>query len=136
MTLTDTGPLVAMIDRKDAYSTRCWEASRTLAKPLVTTWPCLTEAAYHLGKTGRWYLVNALWALVDQGILLVHHPDENELHRVRDLMMTYHDLPCDLADASLIAAAEALGLSRIFTLDRHFYAYRLANSMGFEVLPQ
>jgi len=33
----------------------------------------------------------------------------------------------DLADASLIALAEARSLSRIFTLDRHFKAYRLSN---------
>jgi uncharacterized protein len=135
MTLTDTGPLVAMIDRKDAYSVRCWTVVRTLPKPLVTTWPCLTEATYQLGKVGQWYLVNALWSLVDQGILIVHHPDDNELRRVWDLMKTYRDLPCDLADASLIAAAETLGLRRIFTLDSHFYAYRLADSTALEIMP-
>lgn len=136
MMLTDTGPLVAMIDRKDANSTRCWTASRKLNKPLVTTWPCLTEAAYQLRKVGEWYLVSALWGLVDQGILAIHQPDDNELRRVRELMKTYRDLPCDLADASLIAAAETLGLRAIFTLDSHFYAYRLEDSTALEVLPQ
>jgi predicted nucleic acid-binding protein len=51
-------------------------------------------------------------------------------------MNTYRDLPCDLADASLIAAAETLGLRQIFTLDRHFYAYRLADNTAIDLQPQ
>ena len=41
----------------------------------------------------------------------------------------------DLADASLVVAAETLNLGRIFTLDRHFYAYRLADGSALEVVP-
>ncbi len=136
MTLTDTGPLVAMLDRRDANCARCWKASRSLVKPLVTTWPCLSETTYHLDKIGQWHLVSALWALVEQGILTVHIPDENELRRVQELMKKYRDLPCDLADASLIAAAETLELRRIFTLDSHFYAYRLSDGTAFVVIPE
>ena len=39
----------------------------------------------------------------------------------------------DMADASLVAAAEALSLTQVFTFDRHFYAYRLANGDVLEV---
>ena len=39
-------------------------------------------------------------------------------------MRQYHDAPMDLADASLVVAAERLNLRRIFTLDSHFRAYR------------
>lgn len=50
-------------------------------------------------------------------------------------MDQYRDTPMDLADASLVAAAETLGLKRVFTLDRHFYAYRLLDGTALEVLP-
>ncbi len=40
----------------------------------------------------------------------------------------------DLADASLIAAAEALSLKRIFTIDSDFYVYRLADGSSLEVI--
>jgi predicted nucleic acid-binding protein len=33
----------------------------------------------------------------------------------------------DLADASVVAAAEALSVRRVFTFDKHFFAYRLAD---------
>lgn len=41
----------------------------------------------------------------------------------------------DLADATLVALAEARGFRRIFTLDGRFRAYRLANRGTLEVVP-
>ena len=41
----------------------------------------------------------------------------------------------DLADASLIVAAEALNLTRLFTLDSGFYVYRIPNTGMLEVVP-
>ena len=102
---------------------------------MLTTWPCLTEAAYLLRKTGGWPYVEDLWDFYDKGGLRLHLPDAVELQRVRDLMVAYRDIPCDLADASLVAAAETLGVHQIFTLDRHFYAYRKADGQTFAVSP-
>ncbi len=51
------------------------------------------------------------------------------------LMRQYKDTPMDLADASLVAVAESLGFSRIFTLDSHFRAYRIRQSGVFEIVP-
>jgi predicted nucleic acid-binding protein len=50
-------------------------------------------------------------------------------------MAKYKDMPMDLADATLVAAAEALGLTRIFTLDRDFQVYRWRGKRKFEVIP-
>ena len=41
----------------------------------------------------------------------------------------------DLADATLVAAAEKLRLNRILTLDSDFRIYRLAGKRYFEVIP-
>jgi uncharacterized protein len=54
---------------------------------------------------------------------------------MRVLMRQYRDTPMDLADASLVVAAERLNLHRIFTLDSHFYAYRINGTHSFEVVP-
>ena len=50
------------------------------------------------------------------------------------LMEKYEDTPMDLADASLVAAAETLGLKRIFTLDSDFYVYRINDKDAFDVI--
>ena len=51
------------------------------------------------------------------------------------LMERYRDTPMDIADASLVAAAEALDEQRIFTLDSDFFVYRLNDTGSFEVVP-
>ena len=41
----------------------------------------------------------------------------------------------DLADATLVAAAEQLGDSRIFSIDSDFRFYRRKGGKGFTVIP-
>ena len=136
MTLTDTGPLVALIDKGDSNHARCVSALSALPSGgMITTWPCLTESAYLLRREGGWSFVAALWRYVDAGALRVHLPSESELQRIRNLMETYRDTPCDLADASLVAAAETLGITRIFSLDSHFRIYRMSDAMTLTMIP-
>jgi predicted nucleic acid-binding protein len=52
-----------------------------------------------------------------------------------ELMETYRDRPMDLADASIVATAEHLGMRRLFALDRDFYIYRLVDGSALELVP-
>ena len=135
MILVDAGPLVALIDRGEPEHERCVEALSSLAAPMVTTWPAFTEAMYLLGSAGGWNAQEALWKLLDRGDLQLVPVDDAVQGRTRALMAKYRDLPMDLADATLVAAAEALGLIRIFTLDREFQVYRWKGKRRFEVTP-
>lgn len=54
---------------------------------------------------------------------------------MRELMHKYQDRPMDLADASIVAAAETLGIRRVFTVDSDFLIYRYKDSAPFEVIP-
>jgi uncharacterized protein len=76
-----------------------------------------------------------LWREVIDGRLLLHEFSDDELLRMRDLMAKYRDLPMDLADASVVAAAETIGQRNVFTLDHHFRIYRLGDGSAFEVVP-
>ena len=52
--------------------------------------------------------------------------DNKTLQTALELMEIYHDRPMDLADASLVTAAQTLKISRIFTIDRNDFAiYRI-----------
>jgi len=56
--------------------------------------------------------------------------------RIAELVSRYRDLPLGTVDASVVAAAERLGLPRIATLDRrHFTVVRPAHVDIFELLP-
>jgi uncharacterized protein len=136
VTLCDAGPLVALIDRDDAHHARCVAALEELPPDgLVTTWPCFTEAMYLVGRVGGLPVQDKLWEYVADGLVVLHVPAPGEWERMRTLMQQYGDAPMDLADASLVAAAENLGVRRVFTLDRHFRAYRIQSGHAFEILP-
>lgn len=135
MILTDTGPLVGIIDPADSHHIRSREVVESLAgEVLLTTWPCLTEAMYFLGESGGFRYQAVLWDRHRNGQLQIRTLTEAETHRIEALMARYQGTPMDLADASLIAVAESLGLDRVFSFDRDFYIYRLADGSALEVI--
>ncbi len=136
MSLCDAGPLVAIVDRSDAYHTQCVTALAHMPPvPLVTTWPCLTEAMYFLGRRGGAAAQDGLWKFLERGVVVLHLPGAGEWQRMRTLMTDYRDAPMDLADASLVTAAENLGMRHIFTVDSHFRVYRIEGRYPFEIVP-
>lgn len=136
MILTDTGPLVALVNRNDPNHAQCIAAAKRLpAEPLVTTWPCFTEAMYLVHRAGGYPAQVALWELWRAGRLRLHMPAEAEIAQMVELMRVYRDIPMDLADASIVAAADSLAQRRVFSLDRHFFAYQVTGGSGFEVVP-
>jgi predicted nucleic acid-binding protein len=135
VTLVDAGPLIALLDKGEADHQICVDALEALTAPLVTTWPALTEAMYLLGSAGGWPAQRALWKLVDRGDLQTIDLDETLRKRTQALMAKYQDVPMDLADASLVAIAEAINLKRIFTLDSDFHIYRIKGRQAFETTP-
>ena len=135
MTLTDAGPLVALIDADESDHELCRLALAGLQLPLVTTWPAFTEAMYLLARAGGFRGRDALWALVLSGRLQVADLSRAAVERSAALMAKYSDRPMDLADATLVALAEERGLRRVFTLDADFRIYRIHGRTRFEVIP-
>jgi uncharacterized protein len=133
--LCDAGPLVALIDRRQQRHLVCKRALERIQVPLITTWPCFTEAMHLLDRLGSWPFQELLWQMYTAGIVVVRSPNLAEETRMRDLMLQYRDMPMDLADASLVAAAEELKSRRVFTLDKHFLAYRTADGRAMEIVP-
>ena len=136
MMLTDTGPIFALLDKGQIQlHQQCVETYRQINSPLITTWPCFTEAMYLLSDLRGWSGARKLWQLWDRNLLLIHEADSAEHRRMKVLIEKYQDTPMDLADASLVAAAERLGIRRIFTIDSDFYVYRINDRDAFEVIP-
>ena len=135
MILTDTGPLVALNDPNDSYHPASLAISQTLGDMvMLTTWQCFTEAMHFLGRDGGYYLQNRLWDTRRTGRLRIHLTTESEADRMDELMRRYGPRHMDLADASLVAAAESLSLRRVFTNDEDFYFYRLIDGSALEVV--
>ncbi|NGZ96882.1 MAG: PIN domain nuclease [Nitrospira sp. WS110] len=135
MVLVDAGPLIALIHADDQHHRRCVATFQQLTEPLGTVWPVLTEAMYLLSFS--WKAQEALWEMIDRGVIELLPLAGEEMSRMRELMKKYRDLPMDLADAALVAVAEREKVRRIFTLDRRdFEVYRPAKLGRFILLPQ
>lgn len=131
--LVDTGVLIALLDRRDPNHQRCIAAAQQLPNaPLITTWCCLTEAMYFMGKIGGFTAQQGLWTLLLSKRILLRTPTET---RMAELMEKFQDTPMDLADASLVALAEELETTQIFTLDSDFFVYRTSRGEAFSCLP-
>lgn len=137
MILVDTGPLVALFDRKDGQHGRCVETLKAIRVPICTTVAVLTEAFHMLDPRSNGS--EQLREFVARGALSVWFFDAGALARALELMDLYADRPMDLADASLVVAAEALGTRKIFTIDRDdFETYRVRRGhrhLALEMLP-
>lgn len=90
---------------------------------------------YLVFRVGGFPAQAALWQMRTNRRLLLHDLTVIEVDRMVELMETYRDRPMDLADASIVAAAEHLGMRRLFALDRDFYIYRLAHDATLELVP-
>lgn len=56
--------------------------------------------------------------------------------RIAELVWTYRDLPLGTVDASLVTAAERLGVTTVATLDRrHLGVVRARHVSAFEIVP-
>jgi predicted nucleic acid-binding protein len=102
---------------------------------MLTTWPVLTEAMYLLGDAGDWPAQRALWGMIEREVLVLAELQTSDIARARALMEKYRDAPMDIADATLVAVAEARGLRRVFTLDSDFGVYRFRGREAFELIP-
>lgn len=135
MTLTDAGPLVALIDAGESDHGRCRDALDELALPLMTTWPAFTEAIYLLGRAGGWPAQEALWRMIEREALIVAELTGELPARAAELMRRYRDHPMDFADASLVAVAGVRGARAIFSLDSDFRSYRFRGGRHLQAVP-
>jgi predicted nucleic acid-binding protein len=133
--LIDAGPLVSLTDRSEPTHSICKEFLARSRFPLTTTWAAVTEAMYLVHRRGGWPAQNHLWRLVQDSAITITHIPGSQHEAIAQLMKRYRDAPMDLADATLVVAAELLNDREIFTLDDHFQTYRLSRNRRFKVLP-
>jgi len=133
MVLTDTGYWLALANSKDKWHQRAVEVTHQTTERLIITWPVITETCYLFDRSG----VNAQTLFMQELYRNVDIFDLNRDHinQAKELMIKYANIPMDLADASLVIAANELGSGRIFSTDqRDFAAYGWKNHHPFSNL--
>lgn len=120
--LIDAGPLIALFNKSDSYHLKAISFLKELKRPLITTWPVVTETAYMLSFNLRVQMNFLEW--IHRGGLEVMEIEKAYISRLLELTKKYNDVPMDLADATLIVASEITGIREIASIDSDFYVYR------------
>jgi predicted nucleic acid-binding protein len=135
--LIDAGPLVALFAVDDRHHARVDAQVAALAETglrLLSTWPCIVEAAYLLDPPHRYEMLR--W--IELGGVQIYPFEPHHLGDMIDRMQRYTEpgkREMDLADASLYWLASETGIADILTIDlADFSRYRLPDGVAFNVL--
>lgn len=120
--IVDTGPLVALFNRRDRHHQWTVETLAATNASLLTCEPVITETC-HLLARDRCDQTAPLQALKRGAIklefeLAEHHND------IARLMQRYRNIPMSLADACLVRMTELHEHAPLLTLDSDFGIYR------------
>ena len=121
ITICDTGPLLAYLNRNDPHHAWAVGLMKQLAAPLLVCEPVLTEVAYFLREDGL--TVDPLFQLLERKALRLEFDLSSHWPRVRTLMTRYRQM--DLADASIVVMTELHARCQVLTIDhKDFSVYR------------
>ena len=134
--LLDTSFLLAMTNGKDRNHSRVLEVAKTIDDALVLPVTVLPEVSYLIGsRLGHRVMRQFLSGLVTENVTF-ETITITDLKRVTEILKEYADSRLDFVDATIVAIAERLDVTRILTLDRRdFTIIRPKHQSHFEILP-
>ena len=133
--LVDTGAVVALVNRADRYHPAAVDWFQRFRGQLMTTEAVITEAAYVLAASPAHQRAALIWFERARAAGLLRVEPVADYAVLAGIIVQYASLPCDYADASLIALAERTGVSAIATIDqRDFSVYRLRGRKRFRIV--
>lgn len=134
MVLTDTGYWLALANPRDRHHQLSIDISKQLDSELIITWPVITETCHLLANRLNKLAPVRFLQLIEINTT-IFEIKSSYLFRIQSLIQKYNNLPMDLADASLVIAAEELGHGQILSTDRRdFKTYRWKNHRPFNNL--
>lgn len=121
ITICDTGPLLAYLNRNDPHHTWAVALMQQVPAPMLVCEAVLTEIVYFLREDGL--PVDPLFQLLERDAIRLGFDLAAHWPRIQNLMSRYRQM--DLADASIVAMTELHTRSQVLTIDRRdFSVYR------------
>ncbi len=120
--VVDTGPLVALLNRRDRHHPWAREVFDTVEPPAFTCEAVVSEACFLLGRIRGGQ--DTVLALLSKDVLKIDFRIRPEADPIRGLMRKFATVPMSLADACLVRMTELEPQSVVVTLDSDFRVYR------------
>ena len=132
----DAGPLYAYVDADDRHHEASLELLLNHPGPLVVPTLVVTEVTYLIRTRIGWAAEVRFLGDLASGEFVVDHVEAGDWLRIAELVGRYRDLPLGTVDASVVAAAERLGITALASLDRrHFSVVRPRHVDFFDLVP-
>lgn len=134
--ILDTSFLYALTDRSDRNHQRVLDVAQKPKATLVLPIVVLPEIGYLItSRLGHQVMRSFMVSLVTQSVQLESLIAE-DLVRVCEVLEQYADSQLDFTDAAIVAIAERLSITSIYTLDRRdFLIIRPQHCEYFELSP-
>ena len=136
--LVDSGAWVALKNRKDKHHEavlRWLEKNAHKNIRLATTWVVLCESFYLIKYGVNFKVATSLFHDFNNNIFDVFNLDDTHTQKITLLLNKYEDNDIDLADVSLVIAAEHFNTGEILTVDENdFDALRWGRNKKFKLL--
>ena len=134
--ILDTSFLFALTDQNDRNHERVLAVAQSSNENLVLPIAVLPEICYliasRLGHQVMRYFVSSLTTQA----VSVESVTLEDLLRINEVLEQYADSQLDFTDAAIVAMAERLAITRIYTLDRRDFSIIRPNHCDyFELLP-
>jgi predicted nucleic acid-binding protein len=127
----DTSATLGLADREDPDHDRLVTAFDRERPPYIVPEAALAETAYMVQSRLGTETLTTFLADLESGRFRLEC-GRGDLERTAALLLGYHDLPLDFADAAVCACAERCG-GRVLTLDEHLHA--VAGEGRIEIVP-
>jgi predicted nucleic acid-binding protein len=132
--LADTSGIIAMLDRDDRHHIAVVEVIQTDTVLVPTT--ILPEVDYLATKYLGERVARSFLEAVIRGEFTYLPVESIDLERGLAVMARYQGVPLGVVDASLVALAERLHISKILTLDRRHFSLVQPEGINYlELLP-
>jgi predicted nucleic acid-binding protein len=120
--ITDSGPLVSLLDRCDKHHAWTKAQFNEIPCPLLTCDGVIAEAAYLLNsaRVPPWSVLE----LLRRNVIKLNFDLTVNSDRVLALMQKYSDTPMDFVDGCLVVMTEQKRECRLITIDSDFQIYR------------
>lgn len=136
MILVDTNVLVAAARTADSHHQAAAELLQTLREPLLIPPTVIAETCYLLSEWGSATAEVQFLRSFEPGELELAELTISDVARMADLAERYADLGLGGTDASIVAIAERIGVTRVATFDhRHFRVVRPSHVPTLTLLP-
>lgn len=134
--ILDTSFLFALTDRSDRNHQRVLAVTQNVNALLVLPVVVLPEVCYLIASRLGHQAMRRFVSSVTPATIQVESVTPEDLGRVHQILEQYADNQLDFTDAAIVAIAERLNITRVYTLDRRdFSVIRPRHCDYFELFP-